>query len=83
MVLPKLRGGFFEPSYVYMKNFPVAKFDKKTDNQLTQMVDKILDPKKRNSTEDVNKLKKAIDQKVFELYGLTEEEVEIVERSNN
>jgi hypothetical protein len=48
-ILPKLRGDFYEPSYVYFKDFPirVINFDHATDkkhyDQMVQWVDQMLD----------------------------------------
>ena len=38
-------------------------------------------PKKSDQKADTTALEKAIDQLVYQLYGLTEEEIKIVERS--
>ncbi len=34
--LPKLRGGFYEPSYVFFKHFPIKKIDSKNINEFEQ-----------------------------------------------
>ena len=94
--LPKLRGGFYEPSYVFFKNFPIKKIDEKNKfekanhNEMVQLVDLLLQlnkEKQQTTTPDrLNQLNTRIqytDDKinklVYELYGLTEEEVGIVE----
>ena len=43
------------------------------------LVDKILAAKKQDSSADTTEWEKLIDQKVYELYGLTEDEIAIVE----
>gem|GEM_PF-1226050 len=43
------------------------------------MVDDILTKKKQNSTEDTTDLEGGIDRLVYELYGLSKEEIAIVE----
>ena len=70
---------------------PIYVGDKKQQKMLTNLVDKILllNKQLRETTENSNewqKLKeeiektdKLIDQKVYELYGLTDEEIKIVE----
>lgn len=45
------------------------------------MLDQILTAKKANPQVDTNSLEAEIDQLVYELYGLTEEEIKIVEES--
>jgi hypothetical protein len=47
-LLPKLRGGFFEPNYVIFKNFPIRKIDQEDEsevslqNEVIKSVDRIL-----------------------------------------
>ncbi|MFW6307314.1 MAG: type II restriction endonuclease [Campylobacterales bacterium] len=42
-------------------------------------MDKILEDKKQNPQADTKELEKQIDEMVYELYGLSREEIEIVE----
>jgi len=150
MILPKLRGGFFEPSYTYMKDFPIVEpninsslnhqIAQHADTQLTQNTEleknmssftKLLQSKfnldtlsnklqnwqelefneflaelkkskiklslseetewmeyfneqKAKALElkaEIDKTDKEIDQMVYELYGLTDEEIKIVEEN--
>ncbi len=48
--------------------------------RIEDIVDKILSAKKQNSRADTGEYEKQIDRMVYELYGLTEEEIAIVER---
>ena len=80
-ILPKLRGDFYEPSYVYFKDFPIAVPDEMTRETVTLLVEEIISKKKDDSTTDTTLLEKQIDQLVYQLYGLTEEEIKIVEAS--
>ncbi|WP_144605758.1 class I SAM-dependent DNA methyltransferase [Algoriphagus algorifonticola] len=75
-ILPKLRGGFFEPSYLYFKDFPILKDD---TGRIDLLVEQILETKKQDPTSDTSTLEDEIDQLVYELYGLSEEEIGIVE----
>ena len=54
---------------------------KKSEDQQTfiRLVDQILTAKKSDPKADTTALEKAIDQLVYQLYGLTEEEIKIVE----
>ncbi len=54
---------------------------KETANQqpFITLVDRILAAKQANTKADTSALKKEIDRLVYELYGLTEEEIKIVE----
>lgn len=47
--------------------------------EIITLVDKILTAKKADSSTDTTEWEKQIDQKVYELYGLTEDEIAIVE----
>ena len=44
-----------------------------------EIVEKILSAKKANPQADTSVLEREIDQKVYELYGLSPEEIEVVE----
>ena len=81
-ILPRLRGDFYEPSFVYLKDFPIInKPDQNKKNELIQIVDQILSLKESDSSANITTLENEINQLVYELYGLTEEEIKIVEGS--
>lgn len=46
---------------------------------IVELVTKILEEKKQNPLADTSLLEREIDKKVYELYGLTEEEIRVVE----
>ena len=75
-ILPMLRGGFYEPSFVYFKDFPIPD---STSSEIESKVDQILSLKKENPQADTSALEREIDLMVYALYGLSEEEIEIVE----
>jgi hypothetical protein len=92
--LPKLRGGFFEPSFVYMKNFPVVKFNKDNPlcNEIIHNVDSLLQLNKEKQSAtlqtQIDQIQSGIDYyenkinlTVYQLYGLTQDEIKIVEDS--
>jgi hypothetical protein len=75
--LPLLRGGFFEPSAIFMEHFPVFPAADAQKAPIIERVQKILaDPE----SPAVPGLEEEIDKLVYELYGLTADEVGIVER---
>lgn len=78
-VLPKLRGDYFEPSYVYMKEFPVPLENSTDQKEIAKLVEKMLQIRKKNPEADTTELEEEIDRLVYELFGLNEEEVGIVE----
>ena len=55
----------------------------KNQNLIGKLVDQILTAKKANPQIDTTALEAEIDQMVYELYGLTDEEIAIVEESTH
>lgn len=95
-ILPKLRGDFYEPSYIYFKEFPIRTIDfnipseKATHDKLVPLVDRMLDlHKKKNSLppsaerekieREIAVTDEKIDEIVYGLYGVTEEERRTIE----
>ena len=74
-------GGYIEVKPQYFEQIPIPEISIEVKTILTDMVDKILVAKKNNSTFNTNELEKEIDQLVYELYGLTKEEIKIIEES--
>jgi len=74
-LLPKLRGDFYEPSYVYLKEFPVPEIDERIETKTKE----ILNKKKTDPDTKTSDLETDIDQMVYKLFGLNEEEIAIVE----
>ena len=62
-----------------VKNLPIPTATKEQQQEIITLVDKILAAKKADSSTDTTEWEKQIDQKVYELYGLTEDEIAIVE----
>lgn len=63
------------------KNLPIIKIEKTDQKPFIDKVDQILTLKKENPAADTSALEREIDVLVYALYGLTEEEIEIVENS--
>jgi hypothetical protein len=99
-VLPKLRGGFYEPSLVYFSKFPVCAVDSSQPahsacrDQIMELVERMLSLHKQlaaaKTAHDKTVLQRQIastdrqiDQLVYELYGLTDEEIKIVEEGSD
>ena len=72
--------------FQYRKNsleeFPIPEVDKKTEDKIVSLVDKILKIKNENSNADVSEIEREIDEMVYGLYGLSEEEVGVIESRN-
>ena len=97
-ILPKLRGDFYEPSYVYFKDFPIRTIDFSNSadaarhDRMVSLVDQMLSLHKQlheaRTPHEQTALQRQIeatdgqiDALVYELYGLTEEEIKIVENA--
>ncbi|MEQ9299609.1 MAG: Eco57I restriction-modification methylase domain-containing protein [Cyclobacteriaceae bacterium] len=77
-VTSKLRGDAFAMQSPYIMSIPLN--DSVLSNQrLIALSNNILEGKKNSDPTDTSPLEKQIDQLVYELYGLTEEEIKIVE----
>ncbi|HLA26872.1 MAG TPA: TaqI-like C-terminal specificity domain-containing protein [Syntrophales bacterium] len=75
--LPLLRGGFFEPSAIFMQHFPVFPASDTQKAPIIERVRKILaDP----DSPTVPDLEADINQQVYTLYKLTPEEIKITEK---
>ncbi|HPZ75309.1 MAG TPA: TaqI-like C-terminal specificity domain-containing protein, partial [Candidatus Pacearchaeota archaeon] len=72
----------FEMSKIFMEKLPIPPITSSNQHivsQIESLVDKILAAKKENHTADTSKWEKEIDQLVYKLYELTEEEIAIIE----
>ncbi|CAG1020250.1 partial Modification methylase PaeR7I, partial [Patescibacteria group bacterium] len=90
-MFPKLRGGFFEPSYVFMKHLPIPTPVKhqRIANDIESIVNTVLLESNISVSllqrdeallkNHVDYLLNKLNQLVYQLYGLTEEEIQIIE----
>jgi type II restriction/modification system DNA methylase subunit YeeA len=67
---------------IFLEEVPIPYPNNIDEKGVIDKVDKILSLKKENSEADTTVLEQEIDQMVYELYGLTEEEIAIIENSN-
>ena len=74
------QGGFLEykPMYIY----PLAIPEQPKNEQISFIVEQVLRIKHETPNADVSDLEREIDQIVYQLYGLTDEEIAIVEGRN-
>ena len=63
----------------YLKDTPIPRADSLRQNRVVEVVKNILRAKQRDAEADVSALEREIDQLVYALYGLTPEEIQIVE----
>ncbi|MFN8355451.1 MAG: Eco57I restriction-modification methylase domain-containing protein [Spirosomataceae bacterium] len=77
-ILPALRGNFYEPNYALLKDFPIAIPSTIERVKIAEKVNQILEIKKATPQADTTALEAEIDELVFDLYGLTLEERQMV-----
>jgi REP element-mobilizing transposase RayT/tRNA1(Val) A37 N6-methylase TrmN6 len=75
------QGGFLEYKPMYISPLSIPKPTDTQDACVTRIVDKILEIKRQNPKADTRELERKIDEIVYKLYGLTEEEIQIIEES--
>jgi hypothetical protein len=63
------------------RSIPIKKITSKNQEPFIKLVDKILQAKEENPKADTSKLEKQLDEMVYALYGLTADEIAIVEDS--
>jgi hypothetical protein len=76
-LLSKLQGDFYEPSSIFMKDFPIPTATESQRQEIENLVQKCLDANGKN----VKNIETEIDQMVYQLYNLTAEEIQIIESS--
>ena len=74
---PELLGETFELSKVFFEQIPVKQITPEKEQPFIDIVDKILIAKQQS--QDTADLEKQIDEMVYKLYDLTEEEIAIIE----
>ncbi|MEY3239629.1 MAG: hypothetical protein RIR11_1067 [Bacteroidota bacterium] len=73
------QGGFFEYKPVYINQIPIPNGDADTKSAIETLVNQILATKQTDPAADTTALEREIDVLVYGLYGLSAEEVAIVE----
>ncbi len=75
-------GGYLRIGQNEIRSVPIPEVDQKQSAELISLVDQILsEKKKRGNAADTSTLEREVDQQVYALYGLTTEEIAIVESS--
>jgi adenine-specific DNA-methyltransferase len=75
----KRKGELLELCPKPVSEIPIANISPDQQKPLITIVDQIIAPKERHAEADTNELEREIDQLVYALYGLTPEEIKIVE----
>jgi adenine-specific DNA-methyltransferase len=74
-------GGYIEVKPQYFEQIPIPNIDASIQNNLTVLADKAIQEKTNNQQADITEIENQIDQLVYQLYELTEEEIAIIESS--
>lgn len=75
---PELLGGTRELRKVFFEKIPVKQITEKQELPFKKLVTKIIEAKKKDPAADTGKWEKEIDEMVYKLYGLTDEEIKTV-----
>ena len=74
-------GGYFEYKPMFIERLPIPKISAAEQRPFIRLVNDILKAKESDTNPDTSGQEREIDRLVYELYGLTEEEVAAVERN--
>ena len=72
-------GGYYQYSSNILNRTPIPTATPEQQQPIIDIVDKILASKKADATSDTTTLERKIDEWVYKLYGLTDEEIAVVE----
>ena len=73
------RAGDYHIVPEHIRNIPIAYATQKQQKKIVNLVDEILESKQKDPSVDTSALESEIDCLIYQLYGLTEEEIKIVE----
>ncbi|HLP33878.1 MAG TPA: TaqI-like C-terminal specificity domain-containing protein [Bacteroidia bacterium] len=76
-------GGYIEVKPQYFEQIPIPNIDATNQSKLTVLSDKAIQAKTNNQQADITEIENQIDQLVYQLYELTEEEIRTVEKDIN
>lgn len=75
----KRKGETLELYQKPLSEIPIKKVSSDIQNSIVKIVDEIIVLKKSNPNHDTSSLERQIDAIVYNIYGLTEEEIRVVE----
>ncbi len=82
ILLADQRGGDYHIYPDHIRNIPIPIASEETQEKIGNLAKNILDIKARPCSDDISVLESEIDRLVYQLYGLTEDEIKIVEGKN-
>ncbi|CAD5258188.1 MULTISPECIES: Eco57I restriction-modification methylase domain-containing protein [unclassified Imperialibacter] len=74
-----VRGGFARLKIVYVEKIPIPSASDNQKEKIEQNVRKLLEIRRKSGDVNTTKIEKEIDNLVYELYHLTEDEIKIIE----
>lgn len=74
-------GGYIEVKPQYFEQIPIPNIDIKTQTRLIELTNKAIQERSINQLSDISTIESQIDQLVYQLYNLTEEEITIIENN--
>ena len=80
-LLADQRGGDYHIYPEHIRNIPIPIASKEAQKQIGNLAKQIMEQKSTSPSADTSALELEIDRLVYQLYGLTEEEIKIVEQS--
>ena len=78
-LFPEVKDVFPRVKKEQLVDIPICKPPSKTGSGLVTLVDRILAAKEKDPAADTSAWEREIDERVYKLYGLTAEEIKIVE----
>jgi hypothetical protein len=78
-ITSKLQGGAYAMQTPYVSQIPIPPVSVSNQSAIKRLVDRILAAKQRDAEADVSAWEREIDQLVYALYGLTPEEIKLVD----
>jgi hypothetical protein len=72
-------GGYIEVKPQYFEQIPIPNIDGQTQTKLMELAEKTIQEKMNSQQADISDLENQIDQLVYQLYELTDEEIKIIE----
>lgn len=80
VLLTNLRGGDYHIYPEHIRNIPIPTVNKEEQLPIIELVNSILAAKRENPTADTIEQEREIDKIVYQLYGLTDDEIKIIEQ---
>ncbi len=80
-VFVEKQGGWFEVQPDALETFPIPPASSEKQKPVERLVERILSAKQRDAGADVSAFEREIDELVYALYGLTREEIAIIEET--